>query len=166
MMTDADMAMKMDPAYRAISERFQKDQAAFDDAFARAWFKLTHRDMGPKSTYLGPEIPKENLIWQDPIPALNHPIINNADIAILKTQLLSSGISISEMVSTAWASASTFRNSDRRGGANGARIRLAPQKDWEVNNPKQLAKVLAAYEKIQKEFSTTKRQIIVNKLLK
>jgi catalase-peroxidase len=152
-MLTTDIALRVDPAYEKISRRFLENPEEFADAFARAWFKLTHRDMGPKSTYLGPEIPKENLVWQDPIPALNHPTINNADIAVLKTQLLSSGISISEMVTTAWASASTYRNSDRRGGANGARIRLAPQKDWEVNNPKQLAKVLAAYEKIQKEFN-------------
>ena len=152
-MLTTDIALRVDPAYEKISRRFLEHPEEFADAFARAWFKLTHRDMGPKSTYLGPEIPKENLVWQDPISALNHPIINNADIAVLKTQLLSSGISISEMVTTAWASASTYRNSDRRGGANGARIRLAPQKDWEVNNPKQLAKVLAAYEKIQKEFN-------------
>jgi catalase-peroxidase len=152
-MLTTDIALRVDPAYEKISRRFLEHPEEFADAFARAWFKLTHRDMGPKSTYLGPEIPKENLVWQDPIPALNHPTINNADIAVLKTQLLSSGISISEMVTTAWASASTYRNSDRRGGANGARIRLAPQKDWEVNNPKQLAKVLSAYEKIQKEFN-------------
>jgi catalase-peroxidase len=152
-MLTTDIALRVDPAYEKISRRFLEHPEEFADAFARAWFKLTHRDMGPKSTYLGPEIPKENLVWQDPIPALNHPTINNADIAVLKTQLLSSGISISEMVTTAWASASTYRNSDRRGGANGARIRLAPQRYWEVNNPKQLAKVLDAYEKIQKEFN-------------
>jgi catalase-peroxidase len=126
----------------------------FADAFARAWFKLTHRDMGPKSTYLGPEIPKENLIWQDPIPALNHALVDTKDIETLKKAIVSSGLSISELVSTAWASASTYRESDRRGGANGARIRLAPQKDWEVNNPTQLAKVLAVYEKIQTDFNT------------
>jgi catalase-peroxidase len=152
-MLTTDIALRVDPAYEKISRRFLEHPEEFADAFARAWFKLTHRDMGPKSTYLGPEIPKENLVWQDPIPVLNHATIDNSDIAILKTQLLSSGISISEMVTTAWASASTYRNSDRRGGANGARIRLAPQKDWEVNNPKQLAKVLAAYEKIQREFN-------------
>jgi catalase-peroxidase len=152
-MLTTDIALRVDPAYEKISRRFLEHPEEFADAFARAWFKLTHRDMGPKSTYRGPEIPKENLVWQDPIPVLNHATIDNSDIAILKTQLLSSGISISEMVTTAWASASTYRNSDRRGGANGARIRLAPQKDWEVNNPKQLAKVLAAYEKIQKEFN-------------
>ena len=152
-MLTTDIALRVDPAYEKISKRFLEHPEEFADAFARAWFKLTHRDMGPKSTYLGPEIPKENLIWQDPIPASNNVNIDKADIDALKTQLLSSGISISEMATTAWASASTYRNSDRRGGANGARIRLAPQKDWEVNNPKQLAKVLAAYEKIQKEFN-------------
>jgi catalase-peroxidase len=152
-MLTTDIALRVDPAYEKISRRFLEHPEEFADAFARAWFKLTHRDMGPKTTYLGPEVPKENLIWQDPIPALNHATIDNNDIATLKTQLLASGITLSEMVSTAWASASTYRNSDRRGGANGARIRLAPQKDWEVNNPKQLAKVLAAYEKIQKEFN-------------
>ncbi len=153
-MLTTDIALRVDPAYEKISRRFLEHPEEFADAFARAWFKLTHRDLGPKTTYLGPEVPKENLIWQDPIPALNHATIDNADIAILKTQLLSSGISISEMATTAWASASTYRNSDRRGGANGARIRLAPQKDWEVNNPKQLAKVLTAYEKIQKDFNS------------
>lgn len=152
-MLTTDIALRVDPAYEKISRRFLEHPEEFADAFARAWFKLTHRDMGPKTTYLGPEVPKENLIWQDPIPALNHTPVDNSDIAVLKTQLLASGLTISEMVSTAWASASTYRNSDRRGGANGARIRLAPQKDWEVNNPKQLAKVLAAYEKIQKDFN-------------
>ena len=152
-MLTTDIALRVDPAYEKISRRFLEHPEEFADAFARAWFKLTHRDMGPKTTYLGPEVPKENLIWQDPIPALNHATIDNNDIAVLKTQLLASGLTLSEMVSTAWASASTYRNSDRRGGANGARIRLAPQKDWEVNNPKQLAKVLAAYEKIQKDFN-------------
>ena len=152
-MLTTDIALRVDPAYEKISRRFLEHPEEFADAFARAWFKLTHRDMGPKTTYLGPEIPKENLIWQDPIPALNHATIDNNDIAALKTQLLASGLTLGEMATTAWASASTYRNSDRRGGANGARIRLAPQKDWEVNNPKQLAKVLAAYEKIQKEFN-------------
>lgn len=152
-MLTTDIALRVDPAYEKISRRFLEHPEEFADAFARAWFKLTHRDMGPKTTYLGPEVPKENLIWQDPIPALNHATIDNNDIAALKTQLLASGLTLSEMVSTAWASTSTYRNSDRRGGANGARIRLAPQKDWEVNNPKQLAKVLAAYEKIQKDFN-------------
>ena len=141
-MTTADLALRFDPIYEPISRQFHKDPKAFADAFARAWFKLTHRDMGPKSRYLGPEVPKENLIWQDPIPAVNHKLINKKDIAGLKNKILDSGLSISELVSTAWASASTFRGSDIRGGANGARIRLAPQKDWEVNQPKQLDKVL------------------------
>ncbi len=152
-MLTTDLSMRYDPEYEKISRRFLENPDAFTDAFARAWFKLTHRDMGPKTTYLGPEIPKEDLIWQDPIPALNHPVINAADIAQLKTEILQSGLSISELVSTAWASASTYRHSDRRGGANGARIRLAPQKDWEVNNPKQLQKVLSTLEGIQKKFN-------------
>jgi len=151
-MLTTDLSMRYDPIYEKISRRFLENPDAFTDAFARAWFKLTHRDMGPKTTYLGPEIPKEDLIWQDPIPALNHPVINAADIAQLKTEILQSGLSLSELVSTAWASASTYRHSDRRGGANGARIRLAPQKDWEVNNPKQLQKVLSTLEGIQKKF--------------
>lgn len=155
MMTTADMAMKMDPEYRKISERFQKDPAAFQDAFARAWFKLTHRDMGPKSRYRGPWVPKEDLIWQDPVPPVTHKLVEEADIAALKAKILGSGLSIAQLVSTAWASASTFRGSDRRGGANGARIRLAPQKDWEVNQPAQLAEVLAKLEAIQKEFNAS-----------
>jgi len=139
--------------YGEISRDFYENPEKFNDAFARAWFKLTHRDMGPKTTYLGPEAPTEDLIWQDPIPAVDHPLISNSDIANLKSKILNSGLSINEMVSTAWASASTYRGSDRRGGANGARIRLAPQKDWEVNNPKQLAKVLEVLEKIQNDFN-------------
>ncbi|WP_224999419.1 catalase/peroxidase HPI [Cesiribacter sp. SM1] len=153
MMFTTDLALIKDPEFRKISEKFYKNPALFDEAFARAWFKLTHRDMGPKTTYLGPEAPKEDLIWQDPIPAVNHELINAKDIESLKSKLLNSGLTISEMVSTAWASASTYRESDRRGGANGARIRLAPQKDWEVNNPEQLKKVLAVYEQIQSEFN-------------
>jgi catalase-peroxidase len=153
-MLTTDLALRYDPVYEKISRRFMEHPEEFADAFARAWFKLTHRDMGPKSTYLGPEIPKENLIWQDPIPALNHALVDTKDIETLKKAIVSSGLSISELVSTAWASASTYRESDRRGGANGARIRLAPQKDWEVNNPTQLAKVLAVYEKIQTDFNT------------
>jgi len=152
-MTDADMAMRMDPIYEPIARRFHQDPEAFADAFARAWFKLTHRDMGPKSRYLGPEVPKEDLLWQDPIPAVDHPLIDDQDAAVLKARVLASGLSISELVSTAWASASTFRGSDKRGGANGARIRLAPQKDWEANQPAQLAKVLAKLESIQSEFN-------------
>lgn len=152
-MFTTDLSLRFDPEFEKISRRFYEDPTLFNEAFARAWFKLTHRDMGPKTTYLGPEAPKEDLIWQDPIPAVNHPLINKADIENLKTQILNSGLSISELVSTAWASASTYRGSDRRGGANGSRIRLAPQKDWEVNNPAQLAKVLATLEKIQEDFN-------------
>jgi catalase-peroxidase len=152
MMTTADMAMKVDPQYRAIMEKFRKDPAYFADAFARAWFKLCHRDMGPKARYLGPEVPQEDLLWQDPIPAQQGPVIDAADIAALKSQIAAAGLSVSELVSTAWASASTYRGSDHRGGANGGRIRLAPQKDWAVNEPQKLAKVLAAYEKIKADF--------------
>jgi catalase-peroxidase len=152
-MTDADMAMRMDPIYEPIARRFHKDPEAFADAFARAWFKLTHRDMGPRSRYLGPEVPAEELLWQDPIPAVDHPLIGDQDVAALKAEILASGLSVSELVSTAWASASTFRGSDMRGGANGARIRLAPQKDWEANQPAQLAKVLAKLEGIQAAFN-------------
>jgi catalase-peroxidase len=153
MMTTADMAMRMDPIYEPISRRFHENPDEFADAFARAWFKLTHRDMGPKVRYLGSEVPEEDLIWQDPIPEADHELINENDVANLKDKILSSGLSVSELVSTAWASASTFRGSDKRGGANGARIRLAPQKDWKVNNPQQLAKVLEILEGIQKEFN-------------
>ena len=152
MMTTADMALRMDPAYEKISRKFLNDFNAFADAFARAWFKLTHRDMGPKARYLGAEVPKETLVWQDPIPTGNKDL-NEGDIATLKEKILSSGLSISQLVSTAWASASTFRGSDKRGGANGARIRFAPQNNWEVNNPTQLKNVLATYEIIQKGFS-------------
>jgi catalase-peroxidase len=153
MMTTADMAMRMDPIYEPISRRFHENPEEFADAFARAWFKLTHRDMGPRSRYLGPEVPAEELIWQDPIPAVNHELIDEQDIADLKAKILASGLSVSQLVSTAWASASTFRGSDKRGGANGARIRLAPQKDWEVNQPAQLETVLQTLEGIQKEFN-------------
>jgi catalase-peroxidase len=152
-MTTADMAMRMDPAYEKISRHFHKNPEEFADAFARAWFKLTHRDMGPKVRYLGPEVPAEDLIWQDPVPAVDHPLIDAGDAADLKARLLSSGLSIAELVSTAWASASTFRGSDKRGGANGARIGLAPQKDWEVNQPAQLGKVLEVLQGIQKAFN-------------
>lgn len=152
-MTTADMAMRMDPAYEKISRRFHANPDKFADAFARAWFKLTHRDMGPRARYLGPEVPAEELIWQDPVPAVDHPLIDAADIAELKARILASGLSTAELVSTSWASASTFRGSDKRGGANGARIRLAPQKDWEVNQPVQLANVLAALEDIQAGFN-------------
>ena len=153
MMTTADLSLRYDPIYEPIARRFQKDPEAFADAFARAWFKLVHRDMGPKSRYLGPEVPAEDLIWQDPIPAVDHPLIDGNDIAELKARVLASGLSVAELVATAWASASTFRGSDKRGGANGARIRLAPQKDWEVNQPAQLAKVLGVLEGIQWAFN-------------
>ena len=152
-MTDADMAMRMDPIYEPIARRFHKNPEEFADAFARAWFKLTHRDMGPRSRYLGPEVPAEALIWQDPVPAVNHALIDAADIADLKARILASGLSISELVATAWASAATFRGSDKRGGANGARIRLAPQRDWKANQPAQLAKVLKTLEGVQKAFN-------------
>lgn len=157
MMTTADMSLRLDPIYEPISRRFHKDPQAFADAFARAWFKLTHRDMGPKARYLGPEVPAEDLIWQDPIPPVDHPLIDAADIAELKSKVLSSGLSIAELVATAWASASSFRGSDMRGGANGARIRLAPQKDWEVNQPTQLGKVLSTLEGIQQAFNGAQR---------
>jgi catalase-peroxidase len=153
MMTTADMAMREDPEYRKISEHFHKNPEEFADAFARAWFKLTHRDMGPKVRYLGSEVPAEDLIWQDPVPAVDHPLIDAQDITTLKAKLLGSGLSVAELVSTAWASASTYRDSDKRGGANGARIRLAPQKDWEANQPQQLAKVLKVLEGIQADFN-------------
>ncbi|MEX0738951.1 MAG: catalase/peroxidase HPI [Pseudohongiella sp.] len=154
MMSTADMAMREDPAYRKISEHFHKNPEEFADAFARAWFKLTHRDMGPKSRYLGPEVPAEDLIWQDPVPLADHELVNAQDIADLKGKILASGLSVSELVYTAWSSASTFRGSDMRGGANGARIRLAPQKDWEANQPAQLAKVLKTLEGIQQNFNS------------
>jgi catalase-peroxidase len=153
MMTTADLSLRMDPAYEKIARRFHQDPQAFADAFARAWFKLTHRDMGPRSRYLGKLVPSEVLVWQDPIPALDHALIDAQDMAALKAKLLASGLSIAELVSTAWASASTFRGSDKRGGANGARIRLAPQKDWPVNQPAQLTKVLAVLEGVQTAFN-------------
>jgi len=152
-MTTADLSLRMDPIYKPIAKRFHENPEAFADAFTRAWFKLTHRDMGPKSRYLGPEVPEEDLIWQDPVPAVDHELIGPQDIADLKGKILNSELSISQLVSTAWASASTFRGSDKRGGANGARIRLAPQKNWEVNQPKQLAKVLKTLEEIRGKFS-------------
>jgi len=155
MMLTSDMALKVDPIYGPISKRFKENPAQFADAFARAWFKLMHRDMGPKTRYIGPEAPKEDLIWQDPIPAVNHPLVDAKDVAALKTHILSAGISIADLVSTAWASASTFRGSDRRGGANGARIRLAPQKDWAANDPATLHKVLSALESIQAKFNAS-----------
>jgi len=152
-MLTTDLSLRYDPAYEKISRRFLEHPDQFADAFARAWFKLTHRDMGPIARYLGSQVPKEQLIWQDPVPAVDHPLVGDADIAALKAKVLASGLSVSDLVSTAWASASTFRGSDKRGGANGARIRLAPQKDWEVNQPAQLAKVLKALEGIQAEFN-------------
>jgi catalase-peroxidase len=153
MMTTADMAMRMDPIYGPISKRFHENPDQFADAFARAWFKLTHRDMGPRSRYLGAEVPAEELIWQDPVPAVDHELIDAQDIADLKSNILASGLSVSQLVSTAWASAATFRGSDKRGGANGARIRLAPQKDWEVNQPLQLASVLQTLEAVRQAFN-------------
>jgi catalase-peroxidase len=164
-MTDADMAMRMDPIYEPIARRFHKNPDEFADAFARAWFKLTHRDMGPKSRYLGPEVPKEDLLWQDPIPAVDHPLIDDQDVAALKAKILASGLTVPELVSTAWASASTFRGSDKRGGANGARIRLAPQKDWEANQPTQLAKVLGKLESIQREFNAGGKKVSLADLI-
>ncbi|WP_319466217.1 catalase/peroxidase HPI [uncultured Pseudodesulfovibrio sp.] len=155
MMTTADLALRMDPIYGPISKRFHENPEEFADAFARAWFKLTHRDMGPRSRYLGPEIPDEELIWQDPVPAVTHELIDQQDIAALKSKILASQLSVSQLVATAWASASTFRGSDKRGGANGARIRLAPQKDWEVNQPTELSAVLQVLGEIQKEFNDT-----------
>ena len=154
-MLTTDLSLRMDPIYEKISRRFYEHPDQFADAFARAWFKLTHRDMGPIHRYLGPLVPKEILIWQDPIPAVDHPLIGEKDIAALKAKILASGLSVSQLMSTAWASASTFRSSDKRGGANGARIRLAPQKDWDVNQPAQLAKVLRKLEAIQKEFNAS-----------
>ena len=156
-MLTTDLSLRFDPEYEKISRHFYENPDALADAFARAWFKLIHRDMGPKSRYLGPEVPKEDLIWQDPIPKVGHKLVNDNDIADLKKKILASGLSISELVSTAWASASTYRNSDKRGGANGARIRLEPQRNWKVNNPSRLSKVLRALEKIQKEFNSAQK---------
>jgi catalase-peroxidase len=153
-MLTTDLSLRFDPVYEKISRRFMENPDQFADAFARAWFKLTHRDMGPRTRYLGPEVPGEELVWQDPIPVVNHKLIGEKDIASLKGKILASGISLSELVTTAWASASTFRGSDKRGGANGARIRLAPQKDWVVNRPAQLAKVLKTIENIQSAFNS------------
>lgn len=153
-MTTADLSLRMDPIYKPIAKRFHENPDEFADTFARAWFKLTHRDMGPRSRYLGPEVPAEEMIWQDPVPAVDHELIDAQDITNIKGKILASGLSVSQLVSTAWASASTFRGSDKRGGANGARIRLAPQKDWEVNQPEQLATVLQALEEIQQEFNS------------
>src|SRR5438309_6898354 len=154
-MLTTDLSLRFDPAYEKISRRFYETPDQFADAFARAWFKLTHRDMGPVARYLGPLVPKETLIWQDPIPPVDQPPIGESDAAALKAKVLASGLSVSDLVSTAWASASTFRASDKRGGANGARIRLAPQKNWEVNQPAQLAKVLAKLGEIQNDFNSS-----------
>jgi catalase-peroxidase len=164
-MLTTDLSLRMDPAYEKISRRFHEHPEQFADAFARAWFKLTHRDMGPIQRYLGPLVPKETLIWQDPIPAVNHPLIGEPEIAALKAKILASGLSVSQLVSTAWASASTFRGSDKRGGANGARIRLAPQKDWEVNQPAQLKTVLQKLEAIQKEFNAGGKKVSLADLI-
>ncbi|UTA66401.1 catalase/peroxidase HPI [Emticicia sp. 21SJ11W-3] len=164
-MLTTDLALRFDPAYEKISRRFLENPDAFADAFARAWFKLTHRDMGPRARYLGPEVPEEILTWQDPIPAVDHELVNESDVAALKATILASGLSVSELVSTAWASASTFRGSDKRGGANGARIRLAPQRYWQVNNPAQLQKVLGALEGIQKDFQAGGKKISMADLI-
>ncbi|WP_298320295.1 catalase/peroxidase HPI [uncultured Aquimarina sp.] len=164
-MLTTDLSLRFDPVYEKISRRFLEKPEEFNAAFARAWFKLTHRDMGPSTTYLGPEIPKEEFIWQDPIPAVNHKLVNAKDIADLKSSILNSGLTNSELISTAWASASTYRNSDRRGGANGARIRLEPQRNWEVNNPKQLNKVLIALEKIQSDFNAKGKKVSIADLI-
>ena len=153
MMLTTDLALRMDPIYEPISRRFHENPDEFADAFARAWFKLTHRDMGPVSRYLGPEVPGEQLLWQDPVPAVDHELIDAQDVAALKSRILDSGLPVSQLVSTAWASASTFRGSDKRGGANGARIRLAPQRDWDVNQPDQLATVLGVLEGVQRDFN-------------
>ena len=164
MMLTTDISMRVDPQYGPISKKFHENPDEFADAFARAWFKLTHRDMGPKACYLGPEVPKENLIWQDPVPKAKYKL-KNKDINTLKKQISKSGLSISQLVSTAWASASTFRGSDKRGGANGARIRLEPQKDWEVNNPKNLSKIVKTFEKIQKSFNTKSKTVSIADLI-
>ena len=153
-MFTTDLSLKLDPSYAKISKHFHENPQAFADVFAKAWYKLTHRDMGPLSRYLGPLVPKETLIWQDPVPAVDHPLVNDADAAALKAKLLASGLSIAQLVKTAWASAVTFRGGDKRGGANGARIRLAPQKDWAVNQPAELAKILQTIESVQKEFNS------------
>jgi len=163
-MLTTDLSLRMDPKYGPISKHFHENLDEFSDAFARAWFKLTHRDMGPRACYLGSEVPKEELIWQDPIPKAKYKL-KNKDINTLKKKILKSGLSVSQLVSTAWASASTFRGSDKRGGANGARIRLAPQKDWEVNNPSELSKVLKVLEKIQKGFNTKKKIVSLADLI-
>ena len=165
MMLTTDLSLRFDPDYEKISRRFYENPEEFADAFARAWFKLTHRDMGPRDRYLGPEVPKEELIWQDPVPPVDHELVNDQDIAALKSKILESGLSVAELVSTAWASASTFRGGDKRGGANGARLRLAPQKDWEVNQPQQLAKVLKTLEGIQSDFNSGSKKVSLADLI-
>ncbi|MED5388167.1 MAG: catalase/peroxidase HPI, partial [Pseudomonadota bacterium] len=165
MMLTTDLSLRFDPEYEKISRRFYENPEAFADAFARAWFKLTHRDMGPRARYLGPDVPSETLIWQDPVPPVDHELVNDQDVAALKRQVLDSGLSVSELVATAWASASTFRGGDKRGGANGARIRLAPQKDWAVNQPQQLAKVLKTLEGIQSDFNSGNKRISLADLI-
>lgn len=165
MMLTTDLSLRFDPIYEKISKRYYENQEAFAEAFARAWFKLTHRDMGPRSRYLGPEVPEEELIWQDPIPAIDHELINEGEAEALKVKILNSGLSVSELISTAWASASTYRDSDKRGGANGARIRLEPQKDWEVNNPVQLSKVLKTLADIQEDFQVSGKKISIADLI-
>ncbi|WP_456866439.1 catalase/peroxidase HPI [Galbibacter sp. BG1] len=164
-MLTTDLSLRFDPEYEKISRRFYENPDEFADAFARAWFKLTHRDMGPIERYLGPEVPQEELIWQDPIPTVNHELVNDLDVATLKTKIMESNLTVSELVSTAWASASTYRGSDKRGGANGARVRLAPQKDWEVNNPAQLSKVLSVLEDIQNEFNSGTKKVSIADLI-
>jgi catalase-peroxidase len=164
-MLTTDLALRFDPAYGKISQRFLENPDQFADAFARAWYKLTHRDMGPKARYLGPDVPQEELLWQDPIPAVDHELINESDIAALKAKVLASGLSVAELVSTAWASASTFRGSDKRGGANGGRIRLAPQRYWQANNPTQLQKVLGVLEGIQKGFNASGKKVSLADLI-
>jgi catalase-peroxidase len=168
-MLTTDLSLRTDPAYEKISRRFHKNPAEFADAFARAWFKLTHRDMGPKPRYLGSMVPKEDLIWQDPVPAVTHALVDAADIAALKAKVMASGLTVAQLVRAAWASASTFRGSDRRGGANGARVRLAPQKDWAANNPADLAKVIKSLESIRMEFNAAhaaaKRQVSIADLI-
>jgi catalase-peroxidase len=164
-MLTTDLALRVDPAYEKISRRFLENPDQFADAFARAWFKLTHRDLGPRTRYLGPEAPQETLLWQDPIPAVDHALINESDVAALKALIIASGLPVSQLVATAWASAATFRGSDKRGGANGARIRLAPQKDWEVNQPAQLSKVLATLESIQSRFQSGGQKVSLADLI-
>ena len=164
-MLTTDIALRVDPSYEKISRKFLENPDYYADAFARAWFKLTHRDMGPKCRYLGPEVPSEELIWQDPIPALDHEVIGESDISLLKSKILESGLTVSELVSTAWASASTFRGSDLRGGANGARVRLAPQRDWDVNQPIQLSRVIETLEAIQNDFNGTSKKVSIADLI-